>query len=108
MFEMEGDDASLAPLPTGARTTAESDHLSMGGVEKKEELVLGDGSATSTSPSDSMSSFESDAGAKPVIGRRMSNVSEEEREKARVYREGVMNKGGKSILCFRKKQVLPG
>lgn len=46
------------------------------------------------SPSDSMSSLESAGGKGPGMGlRRMSNVSDEERERARVYREGVMNKG---------------
>ena len=48
-----------------------------------------------TSPSESMSST-SDAGVgevKPVqLNRRMSNVSEEERERARVYREGVVRR----------------
>ncbi|WVR03271.1 hypothetical protein IAU60_000262 [Kwoniella sp. DSM 27419] len=54
------------------------------------------------SPSDSMSSIDSassdaDAGtgAKPILGgRRMSNVSDAERDQARSYREGLMNKGG--------------
>jgi hypothetical protein len=46
--------------------------------------------ALATSPAESMSSLDS-AGARG--GRRMSNVSDEERERARVYREGVLGKG---------------
>jgi hypothetical protein len=46
-----------------------------------------------TSPTDSMSSLDS-AGARG--GRRMSNVSEEERERARLYREGALHKNGES------------
>ena len=56
-----------------------------------------DATGIATSPSDSMSSFDSlEAAAnnhkmnKPA--RRMSNVSDEERERARLYREGVMHK----------------
>jgi hypothetical protein len=32
--------------------------------------------------------------------RRMSNVSDEERERARVYREGVMGRGRESALSL--------
>jgi len=99
MFEMEGDDAPLAPLPSHA-PEGEIAGMAVVGLE-------GDKEGIARSPSESMSSVESDAGvngngsghgvtnggAKPVIGRRMSNVSEEERERARVYREGVMTKG---------------
>lgn len=75
------------------------------GSENKE--VLGD---PATSPSESMSSLDSGeaqvngngGGNKVGMGpRRMSNVSEEERERARVYREGVMNKGGESGTVSR-------
>lgn len=51
------------------------------------------------SPSDSMSSLDSagaGAGKGPGMQRRMSNVSDEERERASLYREGVMKKGRKS------------
>lgn len=43
-----------------------------------------------TSPTDSMSSL--DSGDRPGMGRRMSAVSDEEREKMRLYREGVLHK----------------
>ena len=52
-----------------------------------------------TSPCESMSSLDSASNGRIEMGRRMSNVSEEEREKARAYREGVrgeMKRGGKS------------
>ena len=45
----------------------------------------------STSPTDSTGS--DGPGKVPGLGRRMSNVSDEERERARVYREGVLGKG---------------
>lgn len=43
-----------------------------------------------TSPTDSMSSL--DSADRPGMGRRMSAVSDEEREKMRLYREGVLHK----------------
>lgn len=56
-----------------------------------------------TSPSDSMSSIDSVAGGKG--GRRMSNVSDEERERARLYRENVKHKGGK-LVCESRRGIL--
>jgi hypothetical protein len=51
------------------------------------------------SPSDSMSSIDS-VNSNKGGQRRMSNVSDEERERARVYREGVMGRGRKSACGF--------
>ena len=80
-YEDRHDD-TVGPLPniaTGAKDDAENKDLMK--------------DAVAASPSDSMSSFDSLEAAKPIKnGRRMSNVSEEERERARVYREGVMHK----------------
>ena len=52
------------------------------------------------SPSDSMSSIDSVNINGKAGQRRMSNVSDEERERARVYREGVMGRGRKSATMF--------
>lgn len=53
-----------------------------------------------TSPTDSMGSM--DNGDRPGMGRRMSAVSDEEREQMRLYREGVLhNKQGWSPHPFQ-------
>lgn len=52
------------------------------------------------SPSDSMSSIDSVNINGKAGQRRMSNVSDEERERARVYREGVMGRGRNSASMF--------
>jgi hypothetical protein len=77
MFDMEGDTDEVTPLPVKPRNVDAGMNDEMGGA--------------GTSPSDSMSSIDS---ASSVKGRRLSNVSEEERERARLYREGALNKGG--------------
>jgi len=104
MFEMDGDGEGPVPTPSGNDPVGQAGDMdgsvgSIGmGVMGSKVGERGDGVAIS--PSESMSSTDSDVGAgqvgvKPGVGgRRMSNVSDEERERARVYREGVMNKGG--------------
>ncbi|RXK42621.1 hypothetical protein M231_00175 [Tremella mesenterica] len=68
--------------------------------EKKGDVDVDTETETvATSPSDSMSSV-SDAGEGKIGNagmRRMSNVSVEEREKARVYREGVLHHASGSV-----------
>ncbi|WWD22850.1 hypothetical protein CI109_107344 [Kwoniella shandongensis] len=59
--------------------------------------VVNPNDALAQSPTESMSSLDSvDSNpAKPAFGgRRLSNVSDEERERARLYREGALNKNG--------------
>jgi len=116
IFDMEGDGDIVTPmLNVNKKVEGDVD----GGVDPVNDVndVVADRMATANgndveggikdlahSPSESMSSLESAeaqnkmndgggiAGRQPM--RRMSNVSDEERERARVYREGVMNKGG--------------
>jgi len=83
MFDMEDGVAPLpdAPgMPDGVAAALKTDTTPY----KTSDDVI------STSPTESMSSLESLA---PTKGRRMSNVSDEERERARLYREGIMHKG---------------
>jgi len=54
------------------------------------------------SPSDSMSSIDSVNINGKAGQRRMSNVSDEERERARVYREGVMGRGPVDLAGIAK------
>jgi hypothetical protein len=63
----------------------DGDELNAQGKDMNKEVIA-------TSPSDSMSSLDSAAGIKG--GRRMSNVSDEERERARLYRETFKHHGG--------------
>ena len=91
-FEMEGDDLGLQMGSEEARgpPTAEVD--------------MGNKADVSTSPSESMSSVDSVGGQDSPAkvggggggggGRRMSGVSDYERERARVFREGALHKGG--------------
>jgi len=102
MFDMDNDNDAVGELPaTPKQRGASGDNLDMAmGAGANKDLMK---DAISTSPTDSMASLDSvspkdggpgGAGAK---GRRMSNVSDEERERARVYREGVMAGGGESL-----------
>lgn len=106
IFEMEQEKTDGVPAlvqksnPANKNGKGDIDPLLNGGstdVEGNKDIAH--------SPSDSMSSLES-AGAKgPGAGqRRMSNVSDEERDRARVYREGVMNKGRKSKFNLRERR----
>jgi len=89
-MEQEQDD-DVAPLGN-KKQTIKTDPImdaSGGDVEGNKGIAH--------SPSDSMSSIDSangnSNGKGPGMQRRMSNVSDEERERARVYREGVMGRG---------------
>ena len=102
MFEME-DDVGLAPLPETAH-----DRVGMDGTGGRSESISSGESSISTSASGShMMDQEvgmdgAGGGGRGQVGvlggRRMSGVSEEERETARIYREGIMNKGGGEAL----------
>ena len=84
-FELEGDLDAQRALDDNVANENLAD-------EAKDDL-----SDIQTSPSSSNSSLETAAvlgGAVNIPGRRLSNVSDEEREKARVYREGVIKRGG--------------
>jgi hypothetical protein len=88
MFDMESD--SVPALPSTPTTKKNKEEV----AENKDYMK----DAISTSPTDSVSSLDAakaDSASGPK-GRRMSNVSDEERERARVYREGVMAGGGES------------
>lgn len=91
VFDMEGDNANenteLKVGPLG-RVPKATDGEALEGQDKGVDRDV-----IATSPSESMSSIDSAVGGK---GRRMSNVSDEERDRARLYREGVKAKGGKS------------
>lgn len=88
VFDMEGDNDNdkVAPLPARKNSGPEQ--------------VEGNAAFEAVSPSDSMSSFDSNGSAPAppkdlkAVGRRLSNVSDEERDKARQYREGVRATGG--------------
>lgn len=96
MFDMDGDNDEVAPLKTPQSKRKDSADEE-GQVVNKDMMK----EAVATSPADSVHSAQSDAGGKrPGQGRRMSNVSDEERERARVYREGVMAGGGESLVRF--------
>lgn len=109
MFDMDGagpEANDAVPEMGGARprgsvssNSTDDDVMNMG----MSSTLAANKDVVATSPTDSMSSMTSagDGASSPTAprampGRRMSNVSEEEREKARSYREGVMHKGGKS------------
>ncbi|KAK8844599.1 hypothetical protein IAR55_006446 [Kwoniella newhampshirensis] len=88
----DGDDDRVAPLINPKLRAP----LPPPQQEQQQDDVQG---GIAQSPTESMSSLDSMDGngtpAKPGLGgRRLSNVSDEERERARIYREGVMNKNG--------------
>lgn len=88
MFEMEGEE-SLGPLPV-PKAVLEITRVN-GYADKGNH-----DDAISTSPSESMSSLDSVGGhglGQVQKERRMSNVSDAERESAKVYREGVTRNG---------------
>jgi hypothetical protein len=93
IFAMEERDDNVAPLT--ARKQSHDPILDTsagnGDVEGNKGIAH--------SPSDSMSSIDS-VNSNKGGQRRMSNVSDEERERARVYREGVMGRGRKSACGF--------
>jgi hypothetical protein len=96
IFEMEQErDDGIAPLGQNGNKKG-SDPL----LEAASAAINGDVEGNKDiahSPSDSMSSLDSAGSKGPGMGqRRMSNVSDEERERARVYREGVMGRGRES------------
>jgi hypothetical protein len=78
-----GGDDKLTPLKPQGQGNGEIEIEGLGKKDLQRDVIA-------TSPTDSMASIDSAQGK----GRRMSNVSDEERERARVYREGVMGKGG--------------
>ena len=93
MFEMEQERQDGVPAlkkPAGTDPLLNGNGHASTDVEGNKDIAH--------SPSDSMSSLDSaGAAAKgPGMQRRMSNVSDEERERASIYREGVMKKGRKS------------
>lgn len=92
---MEGDDTTT-PLPPKPKGAQHDDGLI---TDHHKDFVVGAGGdgGIATSPSESMSSLDSahigdNGGNKPQ--RRMSNVTDEERNRARVYREGGVNQNG--------------
>ena len=94
MFDLEGEnDDNVGALPAGKGNANANAGAVVAEPEADEQFANKDlaREAIATSPSESMSSLDSAGGRG---GRRMSNVSDEERERARVYREGVMGKGG--------------
>ena len=93
IFAMEERDDNVAPL-TGRKQSHDpilDTSATNGDVEGNKGIAH--------SPSDSMSSIDS-VNSNKGGQRRMSNVSDEERERARVYREGVMGRGRKSARVF--------
>ncbi|OCF33115.1 hypothetical protein I316_05160 [Kwoniella heveanensis BCC8398] len=94
MFDLDED--RLGSLPNPAKLSdAGNDIRGTGPTNGAANDVEGN---IARSPTDSMSSIDSaseGSGGKPAMGgRRMSNVSDEERDRARVYREGALHKGG--------------
>lgn len=101
IFDMESDNVS--PLRNNKAKRDDNGDQELDGLADTKDLK----DVISTSPSDSMSSLDSaDGQGKNHRGhpgapqRRMSNVSDEERERARVYREGALGKGGEHILLL--------
>jgi len=94
MFDMDdNDNDEVMPLKTPQQTKRKDSAADdeEGQVINKDMMK----EAVATSPADSVhSSSSQNDGKRPGQGRRMSNVSDEERERARVYREGVMAGGG--------------
>lgn len=87
VFDMEGDEGlGPLPVPKGPKGMEVANGVDGEAGKGKQD------DAISTSPTESMSSLDS-VGGQGQKGRRMSNVSDEERERARAYREGVMHKG---------------
>ena len=96
IFEMEQENADGVPALIKKSTKSVSDPLMNGNGHGHANTDVEGNKDIAHSPSDSMSSLDSAShnGKGPGAGqRRMSNVSDEERDRARVYREGVMNKG---------------
>ena len=99
VFDIERDEAMPLPRmnkqPKG--NMMNQDGMMMDNQDLAKEVI-------STSPSESMSSLHSAEGqargnnvaaqGHPQGQRSTSNISDAEREQARIYREGVMNKGG--------------
>jgi hypothetical protein len=89
VFDMENENEQVAPLPQ---------RKASGDVDANGNANSG-AAFEAVSPTDSMSSLDSAASAPKglqAVGRRLSNVSDEERDKARQYREGVRASGGES------------
>ncbi|WVQ93965.1 hypothetical protein IAU59_001043 [Kwoniella sp. CBS 9459] len=86
MFDLDED--RLESLPISKPSDAGNDIRGTASADVEGNIAR--------SPTDSMSSIDSASeGGKPSMGgRRMSNVSDEERDRARVYREGALHKGG--------------
>ena len=92
MFEMEQENADGVPALIKKSTKVVTDPVLNGNGHGNNDVEGNKDIAHS--PSDSMSSLDSVGHGQNGKGqRRMSNVSDEERERARLYREGVMNKG---------------
>ena len=100
-LETNGDaDGYDAPFDMDAEVKEDKDTLLLGqggevteGIKVETKDLNKDDVASS--PSDSMSSFDSIDISKAANGmgtRRMSNVSDQERDRAKVYRERVMHK----------------
>ncbi|WVF66345.1 hypothetical protein IAT40_001085 [Kwoniella sp. CBS 6097] len=90
MFDLDED--RLGSLPITKPSDAGNDIRGTGPASADVEGNI------ARSPTDSMSSIDSasegGSGKPSMGGRRMSNVSDEERDRARVYREGALHKGG--------------
>ena len=99
IFAMEERDDNVAPL-TG-RKQSHDPILDTSAANADVEGNKG----IAHSPSDSMSSIDS-VNTNKGGQRRMSNVSDEERERARVYREGVMGRGRKSATLIRGTELI--
>jgi hypothetical protein len=98
IFEMEQEqDDGVSPLVKGNGNKKASDPI----LDAANGDDVEGNKGIAHSPSDSMSSLDSAGGKAPALGqRRMSNVSDEERERARSYREGVMGRGRESSYPF--------
>jgi hypothetical protein len=100
IFAMEEGGDNVAPL--NARKQSHDPILDTSAVNGDVEGNKG----IAHSPSDSMSSIDSVGQGNAKGGqRRMSNVSDEERERARVYREGVMGRGRESAFLAVRSEA---
>lgn len=115
-FSQEGD------YEAQARVDAENDKDDVPDLHNADKVTganAGGNSFEAVSPTASMASFDSSHSAQNTEGsvpkdikqapgmggRRMSNVSDEERDKARSYREGVRAQGGTSAFLTGMKQL---
>lgn len=88
MFDMDESETA------GGKVIKPKQEDDLGDTAKMDGSNLPPREVIATSPTDSMSSVDSAKSG----GRRMSNVTDEERDRARVYREGYKHNGRE---CFR-------